>query len=64
MKKETVCPVCLGTTRLRGLRKSGGQRIEYEVKCWACRGSGKVQYEEDERSNSLKTIVPGDPETD
>ena len=56
--------MCLGTARLRGIQKSGIKRIEYEVKCWACRGSGKVQYEEDLRPKSLRTIVPGDRKND
>jgi DnaJ-class molecular chaperone len=60
MLKQNTCPVCEGDKRLRGIRKVGLKEEEYEMTCWACKGSGTVWYEDSQKPKSLRTIVPGD----
>jgi len=58
MLKQVTCPVCLGTKRLRGVRKVGLGEEPFETDCWACHGSGQVGYKEDTKPKALRTIVP------
>ena len=55
---DAECPVCLGSKVLCGSRVVRGLREEYEVSCWACRGTGRVKDQEDRRPDSLKPIIP------
>lgn len=51
MRKKTmyeVCPVCYGAKKIRQIQRLMSGEIEVETSCWACRGSGYVDYNEEE----------------
>ena len=51
MKKKTMydlCPVCHGAKKIKQIMKTFAGNKEIETNCWACRGSGYVDYQEPE----------------
>ena len=51
---HNICPVCEGTKTLTYKTNSYyGHKIA-TTKCWACRGTGYVDYKEDEQFNTTR----------
>jgi len=40
------CPICYGTKKVKQRTKYSDGYRETTLKCWACRGSGYVNYSE------------------
>ena len=48
MSNMNICPVCMGYKKLKYHTNYYYGSREVETTCWACRGSGTVDYESGE----------------